>query len=150
MIYSKKWEVDELRRAIALCGGGTKGAYELGVWQALKELDIDYQIVTGTSIGSIIGALMTTRDYEKACELWGNIRMEDVMKDGVNLTTTIEGMYNQREQIRPFLKKYVKNKILILTNEKQKNDGSCYSSSDGIWSRRMWWWKYRSYHSSTY
>ncbi len=110
MIYSKKWEVDELRRAIALCGGGTKGAYELGVWQALKELDIDYQIVTGTSIGSIIGALMTTRDYEKACELWGNIRMEDVMKDGVNLTTTIEGMYNQREQIRPFLKKYVKNK----------------------------------------
>lgn len=110
MVYSKKWEVDKLRRAIALCGGGTKGAYELGVWQALKELDIDYQIVTGTSIGSIVGALMTTRDYEKACELWGNIRMEDVMKDGVNLTTTIEGMYNQREQIRPFLKKYVKNK----------------------------------------
>lgn len=99
-----------MRRAIALCGGGTKGAYELGVWQALKELDIDYQIVTGTSIGSIVGALMVTRDYDMACELWENITMEDVMKDGVNLTTTIEGMYNQREQIRPFLKKYVKNK----------------------------------------
>lgn len=99
-----------MRRAIALCGGGTKGAYELGVWQALKELDVDYQIVTGTSIGSIVGALMVTRDYDMACELWENIRMEDVMKDGVNLTTTIEGMYNQREQIRPFLKKYVKNK----------------------------------------
>ena len=99
-----------MRRAIALCGGGTKGAYELGVWQALRELDIDYQIVTGTSIGSIVGALMVTRDFEMASELWGNIRMEDVMKDGMNLTTTIEGMYNQRELIRPFLKKYVKNK----------------------------------------
>ncbi|WP_075721844.1 patatin-like phospholipase family protein [Roseburia sp. 499] len=99
-----------MRRAIALCGGGTKGAYELGVWQALKELDIDYQIVTGTSIGSITGALMVTRDYDMACELWNSITLEDVMKDGVNLTTTIEGMYNQREQIRPFLKKYVKNK----------------------------------------
>lgn len=99
-----------MRRAIALCGGGTKGAYELGVWRALKELDIDYQIVTGTSIGSITGALMVTRDYDMACELWNTITLEDVMKDGVNLTTTIEGMYNQREQIRPFLKKYVKNK----------------------------------------
>lgn len=99
-----------MRRAIALCGGGTKGAYELGVWQALKELNIDYQIVTGTSIGSIVGALMVTRDYDMACELWNTIRMEDVMKDGMNLTTTIEGMYNQRELIRPFLKKYVKNK----------------------------------------
>lgn len=99
-----------MRRAIALCGGGTKGAYELGVWRALKELDIDYQIVTGTSIGSIVGALMVTRDYDMACDLWNNICMEDVMKDGVNLTTTVEGMYNQRELIRPFLKKYVKNK----------------------------------------
>lgn len=99
-----------MRRAIALCGGGTKGAYELGVWQALKELDIDYQIVTGTSIGSVLGALMVTEDYDMACELWNDIRMEDVMKDGMNLTTTIEGMYNQRELIRPFLKKYVKNK----------------------------------------
>ncbi|MEG1291403.1 MAG: patatin-like phospholipase family protein, partial [Lachnospiraceae bacterium] len=91
-----------MRRAIALCGGGTKGAYEVGVWRALKELDVDYQIVTGTSIGSITGALMTSRDYELACELWNTIRMEDVMEDGVNLTATIEGMYNQRE--------YVKNK----------------------------------------
>ena len=44
-----------MRRAIALCGGGTKGAYELGVWRAIQELDINYQIVTGTSIGAING-----------------------------------------------------------------------------------------------
>lgn len=110
MVYLITGDEHRMRRAIALCGGGTKGAYELGVWQALKELNIDYQIVTGTSIGSIVGALMVTRDYDMACELWNTIRMEDVMKDGMNLTTTIEGMYNQRELIRPFLKKYVKNK----------------------------------------
>ncbi|MFP3155714.1 patatin-like phospholipase family protein [Lachnospiraceae bacterium ZAX-1] len=99
-----------MKRAIALCGGGTKGIYELGVWKALLELGIDYQIVTGTSIGAINGALMATREYELAVELWNAIRMEDVIVDGVNLTTTIEGMYNQREAIRPFLKKYVKKK----------------------------------------
>lgn len=99
-----------MRRAVALCGGGTKGAYEIGVWRAMQELGIDYQIVTGTSIGAINGALMAARGYDLACELWSTICMENVMRDGVNLTTTIEGMYNQRESIGPFLKKYVKNK----------------------------------------
>ncbi len=99
-----------MKRAIALCGGGTKGAYELGVWRALRELGIEYHIVTGTSIGAINGALMASGDYDKARELWRTIRLEDVMTEGLNLTTTIEGMYNQRESIRPFLKKYVKNK----------------------------------------
>jgi NTE family protein len=99
-----------MRRAIALGGGGTKGAYEAGVWKALKELDIEYEIVTGTSIGAVNGALMVAREYERACEIWNTIEMENVIADGVNLTTTMEGMFNQREAIGPFLKKYVKNK----------------------------------------
>lgn len=98
-----------MKRAIALCGGGTKGAYELGVWQALRELDIDYQIVTGTSIGSINGAMMACGDYDNAKKLWETIEMERIMEDGINLSNTMEGMYNQREALRPFLKKYVKN-----------------------------------------
>ncbi len=95
-----------MRRAIALGGGGTKGAYEAGVWKALLELGIEYEIVTGTSIGALNGALMVTREYEKACEIWDTIEMGDVMSEGLNLTTTIEGMYNQREAIRPFLRKF--------------------------------------------
>lgn len=99
-----------MKRAIALCGGGTKGAYELGAWQALRELKIDYQIVTGTSIGSINGAMMACSDYENARVLWETIEMEKIMEDGINLTNTIEGMYNQRDALRPFLKKYVHNR----------------------------------------
>ena len=99
-----------MRRAIALGGGGTKGAYEAGVWKALKELDIEYEIVTGTSIGAVNGALMVAREYERACEIWNTIEMENVIADGVNMTATMEGMFNQREAIGPFLKKYVKNK----------------------------------------
>ncbi len=70
-----------MKRAIALCGGGTKGAYELGAWKALRELGISYQIVTGTSIGAINGALMAAGDFEQACELWDTIEMENVMAD---------------------------------------------------------------------
>ena len=40
-----------MKRALVLGGGGSKGAYELGVWRALDELGISFDIVTGTSIG---------------------------------------------------------------------------------------------------
>ena len=68
-----------MKRAVVLSGGGTKGAYELGVWQALRELGLDYQIVTGTSIGSINGAMMAAGDYEKCDAMWRNMSMGDLM-----------------------------------------------------------------------
>ena len=87
-----------------------RGAYEAGVWKALLELGIDYQIVTGTSIGAVNGALMATREYERACEIWDTIEIGDIMSDGLNLSTTIEGMYNQRDAIGPFLKNMSKTR----------------------------------------
>lgn len=40
-----------MKQAIALAGGGTKGAYQVGAWKAMRELGIPFDIVTGTSIG---------------------------------------------------------------------------------------------------
>ena len=34
-------------RAVVLGGGGSKGAYQIGVWQALRELGLGYRVVTG-------------------------------------------------------------------------------------------------------
>ena len=99
-----------MKRAIALSGGGTKGAYELGVWKALLQLDVDYQIVTGTSIGSINGALMAMHAYEQCVKMWENLVMEDMMSDGIEVTSKIEDFYNQKKALKPFLKKYFKNK----------------------------------------
>ena len=99
-----------MKRAIVLSGGGTKGAYELGVWRAIRELDIDYHLVTGTSIGSINGALMVMRDYDRCCEMWENMVMEDMMNDGIAVTSKMEDFYNQKRALGPFLKKYIKNK----------------------------------------
>jgi len=58
---------------IALEGGGTKGAYQLGAWRALRELGIEFNVVAGSSIGSLNGALMVMDAYEEACALWENI-----------------------------------------------------------------------------
>lgn len=57
-------------RAIVLSGGGAKGAYEIGVWKALRKLHYSYDIVTGTSVGALNAALMVQRDFLKAVLLW--------------------------------------------------------------------------------
>ena len=55
-----------MKRAIVLSGGGGKGAYQIGVWKALRKKKIHYDIVTGTSVGALNGALMTQKEYHKA------------------------------------------------------------------------------------
>lgn len=46
------------KTALVLSGGGSRGAYEIGVWRALGELDERFSIVTGTSVGALNGAVI--------------------------------------------------------------------------------------------
>lgn len=68
-------------RAIVLSGGGARGAYEAGVWKALRRLHISYDIVTGTSIGAINGALMVQREFHKCITIWRNVDFSWVYDD---------------------------------------------------------------------
>lgn len=42
---------------LALSGGGMRGMAHIGVIQALREYEIDVDIISGTSIGAIVGAM---------------------------------------------------------------------------------------------
>ena len=58
---------------LVLSGGGAKGAYEVGVWQALHEAGIteDVAAVSGTSIGAVNAALFASWPDTKGAErLW--------------------------------------------------------------------------------
>lgn len=65
--------------AIALEGGGAKGAYQVGAWRALEEAGIRYNAVAGTSVGALNGAMMAMRDLPNAEKLWKDIRFSQVM-----------------------------------------------------------------------
>lgn len=67
-----------MKRAIVLSGGGGKGAYQIGFWKAIRELDIDYHIVTGTSIGALNGAFMVQGNYRDAIKLWTSMNYDKV------------------------------------------------------------------------
>lgn len=65
--------------ALALEGGGAKGAYQIGAWKALREAGVKIDAVAGTSVGALNGALIVMGDLEKAEAIWENIRYSQVM-----------------------------------------------------------------------
>lgn len=67
-------------RAVVLGGGGSKGAYQIGVWQAMREMGMDYQVVTGTSVGALNGAMMAQGEFDAAYDLWWNLDNGQVME----------------------------------------------------------------------
>jgi len=64
---------------LALEGGGAKGSYQFGAWKAFRELGMEFEGITGTSIGALNGALMIQEDYEKAYEIWHEIAPEKIL-----------------------------------------------------------------------
>ncbi len=69
------------RKALVLGGGGAKGSYQMGAWQAFRELELGFDIITGTSIGSINGALMAQDTFEIADALWNSIEYENIFHE---------------------------------------------------------------------
>lgn len=63
---------------LVLSGGGSKGAYEIGVYIALKKLKKNISIVTGTSIGAVNGMLITQKDLKGALSFWNHVSFKNI------------------------------------------------------------------------
>ena len=71
--------MNNIGNALVLAGGGAKGAYEIGVWKALKELKIKINAVFGNSVGAINGALIAQGDFQLAVNLWRNLGINHII-----------------------------------------------------------------------
>ena len=83
-----------MKRAIVLSGGGAKGAYQIGVWKALRKLKLNYSIVTGTSVGALNGAFFVQKDYFKAVHMWYHMSFAHVFEHMDGDYHTLEGKKN--------------------------------------------------------
>lgn len=67
--------------ALVLSGGGSKGAYEAGVYKALRKLHIKIDIVTGTSIGAVNGMMIVQKSYYKIRKFWRSVSFSKIYKE---------------------------------------------------------------------
>ncbi|WP_024621035.1 patatin-like phospholipase family protein [Metaclostridioides mangenotii] len=101
-------------RGLVLEGGGTKGAYQIGAYKALRSLGMEFQGVSGTSIGALNGAYIVQDDIEVMEDIWLNYDYTyfmDIDKDN----------YERIKDISFSTKSF--NSVLDLMNKARKNQG---------------------------
>ena len=87
--------MDNREYGLVLAGGGTKGAFQIGVWKALCEMGVNVKAIAGASIGALNGALFLQDDFNSTVKLYENIKISNIMKvEGVNADKNIFDLSN--------------------------------------------------------
>jgi NTE family protein len=124
---------------IVLEGGGARGAYHMGAVKAILEKGYNITGVTGTSIGSVNGAMIAQGDFNKAYDLWKDItyttlfdidenKLNLALKRNINLDVvkymsrkigqTIKQGGVDTHKMRAFLEQYVDEEKIRKSNVK--------------------------------
>ena len=101
-------------KGLVLEGGGTKGAYQIGAYKALRDLGIEFQGVAGTSIGALNGAYIIQNDIEIMEDIW-------LTYDYTHFMNIDEETYEKYKNV-DFTAKNI-NSVIELINKARKNEG---------------------------
>ncbi|MBI3605542.1 MAG: patatin-like phospholipase family protein [Nitrospirae bacterium] len=109
MVLSPKRDMQP-KTALVLCGGGSRGALEVGLYQALAELGVKIDLVAGTSIGAINGAFIAAGVLpEQLAALWINLNRKDLYSYNWRLLWKLfraDSLYDN-QRLRDFLKRHL-------------------------------------------
>lgn len=112
--YTEKFDInpwfirkDEEKTALVLGGGGARGCYEIGAWQAFEQAGIRFDIVAGTSIGALVGAIYTQQTLEPIVEFVNTLKPTAIAADLFDFPENIGSLLKERRQIRDFLDEYI-------------------------------------------
>ena len=69
--------------ALVFSGGGARGAFQVGAWEALHETHVVDKVcaVYGTSVGAINGAAFVQGDLQLAREIWEHLNFENIFNE---------------------------------------------------------------------
>lgn len=66
------------KRALVLPGGGGRGAYQVGVYKAIQEKGIKFDLAFGTSIGGLNATMIAQGQLERLEYLWSTLKASDI------------------------------------------------------------------------
>lgn len=87
-----------MKTALILSGGGSKGAFSVGAIEVLRRKGYKFDMVAGTSTGSLIAPLVAIDDLDKMVEMYTTVKNSDVLRknwrrlfwDGIADTTPLK------------------------------------------------------------
>ncbi|SDJ83837.1 patatin-like phospholipase family protein [Alkalibacterium thalassium] len=102
------FEKKNKKRALVFGGGGERGSFEIGVWRALDELDYVPDIITGTSVGALNGALYILGNVSEAERMWKEIETGKVLD--LDAPLSIDSFKDYRRTLTGFLIRIIREK----------------------------------------
>ena len=99
---------------LALGSGSSRGWSHIGIIKALSDIEIEPNIICGTSIGSLVGASYISNNLEKL-EEWVRSLTKFKLARFFNITTSMNGFINT-QKLQYFLNKYVADDELLIEN----------------------------------
>jgi NTE family protein len=103
----------EFMYGLVLEGGGAKGAFQIGAWKALKELGVDIQGISGTSVGALNGAIIAQDEFERCYDIWYNMSPSKVINIDDKLLERL-----LKFDITPDSINYIMGQLKTLLNER--------------------------------
>jgi predicted acylesterase/phospholipase RssA len=67
-----------VKRILVLSGGGAKGAYAFGCLKAFKKRGVEFDVVSGTSVGALNALLWSTDSLKEGQKIWSELSFETV------------------------------------------------------------------------
>jgi predicted acylesterase/phospholipase RssA len=69
-----------MKTALVVSGGGSRGAFAVGVIEVLWEKGWKFDIISGTSTGSLIASLATIDDIDELVRIYTSVRTKDIIR----------------------------------------------------------------------
>jgi len=102
-----------MTRALAVSGGGSKGAFAVGVLQRLRERDplLTFDIVSGTSTGALLAPFALTDRLDRAAELYTSFSTDDCFVRQDAVTAFQRGFLMDTAPLRELLEQFVDDEL---------------------------------------
>lgn len=115
--------IKDHRWGLVLAGGGGKGAYQIGVLQAMDELGILEQVdvISGSSIGALNALLLTQKDKKKRNAIWDSIGVEQVF----STESEKEDLFDELRRVFSSITEYIGSATLQEYLKLGRTEGIC-------------------------
>ena len=100
-------ELEHKKRGLVLGGGGARGLYEIGAWIAFQSCGIHFDVVSGTSIGALVGAMYTQQSLRPLLEFVYHLSPDQIVTDMVDPIYDWQDVIENRQELFDFFKSYV-------------------------------------------
>ncbi|MBR2812034.1 MAG: patatin-like phospholipase family protein [Solobacterium sp.] len=99
------------KKALVLAGGGTKGIYQLGVIDAMRQYhQDDWNIITGTSVGALNAMMLVQKDYDAMEDMYENLKAEQIIKGYIPTEISLSSLIKDRDSFIPSFRHWLKEK----------------------------------------